>query len=72
MVGLFRPRVALQADILVLGHQLNVLRRRSPKRVVVGNIDRLVFVGLHRLVPKVLDALNILRPEMACGQKIKL
>jgi hypothetical protein len=43
IAGLFRSRVALQAEILVLRHQLNVLRRRSPKRVVLGNIDRLVF-----------------------------
>jgi hypothetical protein len=29
VVGLFRSRVALQAEILVLRHQLNVLRRKS-------------------------------------------
>jgi hypothetical protein len=46
--------VALQAEILVLRHQLNVLRRRSPKRVVLGKIDRLVFCGLYRLSPTVL------------------
>jgi len=46
MVGLFRSRAALQAEILVLRHQVNVLRRRSPKRVAVGNIDRLVFAAL--------------------------
>jgi len=56
---LFRSRAALQAEILVLRHQVNVLRRRSPKRVAVGNIDRLVFAGLYRLVPEVLDALKI-------------
>jgi hypothetical protein len=33
---------------------------RPPKRVVVGNIDRLVFAGLNRRVPEVLDALKIL------------
>ena len=27
-------------------------RRRSPKRVAVGNIDRLLFVGLYRFSPK--------------------
>jgi hypothetical protein len=52
----------LQAEILVLRHQLNVLRRRSPKQVAVSNFDRLVFIGLYRLAPKVLDALKILQP----------
>jgi hypothetical protein len=63
VVGFFRPRSALQAEILVLRHQLNVLRQRSPKRVTLGNIDRLVFAGLYRLAPEVLDALKILKLE---------
>jgi hypothetical protein len=54
---------ALQAEILVLRHQLNILRRKSPKRVALGKIDRLVFCGLYRLSPTVLDALKILQPE---------
>jgi hypothetical protein len=53
----------LQAEILILRHQLNVLRRRSPKRVTLSTVDRLVFVGLYRLAPKVLDALAIQPPE---------
>jgi hypothetical protein len=36
-------------QILVLRHQLNVLRRKSPKRLAFGNIDRRVFEGLYRL-----------------------
>ena len=63
MVGLVRSRAALQAEILVLRHQLNVLRRQSPKRVAVGNIDRLLFVGLYRFSPKVIDGFKILKPE---------
>jgi transposase InsO family protein len=39
------------------------LRRRSPKRTAINNIDRLVLVGLHRLVPQVLDVLKIVKPE---------
>jgi hypothetical protein len=31
--------------------------------VAVSNIDRLVFTGLYRLAPGVLDALKILKPE---------
>jgi hypothetical protein len=30
VAGLFRSRAALQAEILVLRHQLNILRRKSP------------------------------------------
>jgi hypothetical protein len=59
----FRSRARLEAEILVLRHQLNVLRRKAPKRVPFSSIDRLVFVGLYRLAPGVLDALNILKPE---------
>src|SRR5215469_4004410 len=63
VTGLLRSRAALQTEILVLRHQLNVLRRRAPKRVAVRNIDRLVFAGLYRLAPEVLDAVKILEPE---------
>ena len=61
--ALFRSRAALHAEILFLRHQLNVLHRRSPKRVALSNIDRLVFAGLYCLAPRVLDALKILKPE---------
>jgi hypothetical protein len=63
IAGLFRSRAALHTEILVLRHQLNLLRRKSPKRVAVGKIDRLVFCGLYRLSPTVLDALKSLQPE---------
>ena len=63
IAGLFRSRAALQAEILVLRHQLNVLHRKSRKHVAPSNIDRLVFVGLYRVAPKVLDSLKIVQPE---------
>src|SRR5215470_478620 len=63
LIGVFRPRAALEAENLVLRHQLNVLRRKSPKRVALSSIDRLLLVGLYRLAPGVLDALKIIRPE---------
>jgi hypothetical protein len=62
LIGLFRPRAALVAEILSLRHQLNVVGRGCPKRVTLDNIDRLLLVGLCRLAPGVLDALKIIRP----------
>jgi|SRR2546421_12509776 hypothetical protein len=63
LIGLFRPRAALQAEVLVLRHQLNVLRRKSPQRLAFGNVDRLVFAALYHVAPGVLDALKILKPQ---------
>src|ERR1700722_896094 len=63
LIGLFRSRASLQAEILTLRHQLSVLRRKSPQRLGFTSIDRLVFAGLYRLAPGVLDALKIVRPE---------
>src|SRR6202166_3400744 len=63
LIGLFRSRASLQAEILTLRHQLNVLRRKSPQRRTFTSIDRLVFAGLYRLVPGMLDALMIVKPE---------
>ena len=63
LIGMFQSRAALEAEILVLRHQLNVLRRSCPKRVALNSIDRLLLVGLYRLAPEVLDAVKILKPE---------
>src|SRR5580700_3358450 len=63
LVGAFRSRVSLEAENVILRHQLNVLRRQSPKRPTFGMLDRLIFAGLYRLAPKVLGALAIVKPE---------
>src|ERR1700732_4295147 len=63
LIGLFRARASLQVEILTLRHQLNVLRRKSPQRLTFTSIDRLVFAGLYRLAPGMLDALAIVKPE---------
>jgi hypothetical protein len=62
LIGLFRSRTSLEIEILVLRHQLNILRRSSRKRPILGRIDRLVFVGLYGLAPDV-SAFAIVRPE---------
>src|SRR4029077_3222360 len=63
LVLLFRSRVSLEAEILILRHQLNIQQRHLPKRVPFTAMDRLIFVGLYRLVPNSLNALAIVRPD---------
>ncbi len=59
---LLRSQVALEAEILVLRQQINVLRRANPKRLRFVSIDRLILGGVCRLFPKVYGALAIVRP----------
>ena len=60
---LFRSRASLGAEILILRHQLNIQRRHLPKRLTFRAMDRLIFVGLYRLVPNTIKALTIVKPE---------
>src|SRR3979411_303583 len=63
LIGLFRTRSSLAAEILVLRHQINVLQRHSPKRQTFSSADRLIFAWLYRLVPPVLNCLASVKPE---------
>jgi hypothetical protein len=63
LVSPFKARAQLEAEIVVLRHQLNVLRRRVPSKPKLAVADRLLFVWLHRLFPSVLAAITIVRPE---------
>src|SRR5882762_3745600 len=59
----FKTKARLEAEIIMLRHQLNVLRRRFPSNPKVVVADRLLFVWLYRLFPSVLNAVTIIRPE---------
>src|SRR5258708_35056467 len=63
LVSPFKTRARLEAEIALLRHQLNVLRRQAPlkPRLTVG--DRLIFVWLYRLFPSVLSAVSVIGPE---------
>ena len=63
VIGLFRSRDALEAEIVEQRHQLNVLRRKAPKLLVFSNCDRFVFTCLYRLVPGILNTLVIVKRE---------
>lgn len=63
VMELLRSRVALEAEVLVLRQQINVLRRTRPRRPPFISIDRLILGGVCRLFPKMYDALAIVRPD---------
>ncbi len=63
VVSLFRSKGRLVAEIVILRHQLSVLRRRMPSRARLTLIDRLIFIWLYRLRPSVLNAVTIVQPK---------
>jgi len=63
LISPFKTRARLEAEIVLLRHQLNVLRRRVPSKPKLAVADRLLFVWLHRLFPSLLNAITIVRPE---------
>src|SRR5436309_10507240 len=63
LFDLFRSRGSLEAEVVALRQQLNVLRRSAAKRPALSRFDRLIFILLYRLAPSVLKAVTIVRPE---------
>src|SRR5258708_31789143 len=63
VVSPFKTKVRLEAEIIMLRHQLNVLRRRVPPKPKLTVADRLLFVWLYRLFPSVLSAVTIIQPD---------
>src|SRR5882672_12754891 len=63
LVSPFKTQARLEAEISVLRHQLNVLRRQAPskQRLTVG--DRVIFVWLYRLFLSVLSAVSVIEPQ---------
>jgi len=60
----FRTRVALQAEILALRHQLLIFQRKNQKqRLRLSVADRLLWVWLSRVWTDWRSALRIVKPE---------
>jgi hypothetical protein len=45
------------------GGHWHILRRKSPTRVKLWNIDRFLLIWRYRLYPSLLDAIIIVQPE---------
>jgi transposase InsO family protein len=59
----FKPRQQLEAEILVLRHQLNILQQRAPGRPHFRWVDCALFIWLYRRCPLILNAITVVRPE---------
>jgi transposase InsO family protein len=62
-VAPLRTQAQLEAEITMLRHQLNVLRRQTPSRPRLTAADRLLLVWLCLLFPSLRDAITIVQPD---------
>jgi transposase InsO family protein len=61
--NLFKSRQRLEAENLLLRHQLNVALRHAPARFRLRGVDRAILAGLVRLWPDLAHAVQIVKPE---------
>ena len=58
----FRSRAALELKLIALQHQLAVLHRQRSGRPQLSPLDRLLWVLLYRIWPRVIDAMVLVKP----------
>ena len=63
----FRNRLTLELELVALRHQVTVLRRQRPGQPRLLSADRLLWVRLYRIWPKVLDAMVLVKPATVLG-----
>jgi transposase InsO family protein len=60
---LFKSRCRLEAENLLLRHQLTIALRRKPLRLRLRGSDRALFACMTRLWPSLLDAIQVVQAE---------
>jgi hypothetical protein len=63
LADLFKSRSRLEAEILLLRHQLNLALRHAPRRVRPHGSDRALMVWMVRLWPNLIDTIRVVKPE---------
>jgi transposase InsO family protein len=63
VADLVKSRARLEAEILLLRHQLNLALRHAPPRVHLRGGDRAFMVWMVRLWPSLLDVVHVVQPE---------
>ena len=62
VTDLFKSRGRLEAENLLLRHQLNVALRRAPERLRLRDCDRAILVWIVRIWPNLLGAVQVVKP----------
>jgi hypothetical protein len=63
VAAMFKSRRRLEAENLLLRHQLNIALRRAPPRLRLYGSDRALLVWITRIWPNLLDLAQVVKPE---------
>src|SRR5580704_10001823 len=63
VANLFKSRRRLEAENLLLRHQLNVALRHAPARLRLHGIDRAILAALVRFWPNLSGTVQVVKPE---------
>jgi hypothetical protein len=63
VADLFKSRRRLEAENLLLRHQLTIALRRAPPRLRLLGSDRALLTWMTRLWPSLLGAVQVVQPE---------
>src|SRR6476660_7367685 len=63
VADLFKSRSRLEAENLLLRHQLTIALRRAPPRLRLRGGDRALLIWMTRLWPSLLGAVQVVQPE---------
>ena len=63
VADLFKSRCRLEAENLLLRHQLTIALRRAPPRLRLRGSDRALLIWMTRLWPSLLGAVQVVQPE---------
>jgi hypothetical protein len=63
VADLLKSRCRLEAENLLLRHQLTIALRRAPPRLRLLGSDRALLVWMTRLWPSLLGAVEVVQPE---------
>ena len=63
VADLFKSRCRLEAENLLLRHQLTIALRRAPPRLRLLGSDRALLIWMTRLWPSLLGAVQVVEPE---------